>query len=209
MYKVFLSSTSRDLAAYREAVHRAIDRLDGFVLVRMEDFGARDTTPRELCERLISESQVLVGLLGHYYGSCPPNEELSFTELEYSAAVAAGLPRLMFFAPDDFPIPASLREPDDSFRRQKTFRAEVMAERVGASFDSPEQLSSAVTTDLANWREEHERKQAKPPAITERDAAPEVNAEAPLGPNPYRGLEAFRKADADRFFGREVLVEVL
>ncbi len=41
MYKVFLSSTSRDLEAYREAVHRAIDGLPGFSLVKMEDFGAR------------------------------------------------------------------------------------------------------------------------------------------------------------------------
>ena len=30
-----------------------------------------------------------------------------------------------------------------------------------------------------------------------------------LGPNPYRGLEAFRKEDADRFFGREALVDQL
>ncbi len=121
------------------------------------------------------------------------------------AAVASGLPRVMFFAPDDFPIPASLREPDDSFRRQQAFRAKVMAERVGASFDSPEQLASAVTTALANWRQDHERRLAP----TEPIEAPPPSPEAPLGANPYRGLEAFRKEDAERFFGREALVEVL
>ncbi len=91
MYKVFLSSTSRDLTAYREAVHRAIDQLDGFDLVKKEDFGARNDTPRGLCARRVGESQVLVGLLGHYYGSCPPGEELSFTELEYREAVDRSL----------------------------------------------------------------------------------------------------------------------
>jgi WD40 repeat protein len=209
MYKVFLSSTSRDLTAYREAVHRAIDRLDGFILVKMEDFGARDETARDLCARLVGESQVLVGLLGHYYGSRPSDQAHSFTELEYRAAVASGLPRLMFFAPDDFPIPASLREPDESFQRQKTFRARVMAERVGASFDTPEQLASVVTTALANWRAKHQWKLATPSQSVEQEPTPESKAEKPLGPNPYRGLEAFRKEDADRFLGREALVEGL
>ena len=40
--RVFLSTTSKDLAAYREAVHPATDALDGFEPIRMESFGARD-----------------------------------------------------------------------------------------------------------------------------------------------------------------------
>jgi hypothetical protein len=39
---VFLSSTAKDLSAYREAVYRAIEGLDGYHCVRMEDFGAGD-----------------------------------------------------------------------------------------------------------------------------------------------------------------------
>jgi len=39
--------------------------------------------------------------------------------------------------------------------------------------------------------------------------AEEVPAEPPLGPNPYKGLEAFTEADADRFFGREALIGAL
>src|SRR5688572_19364661 len=119
MYKVFLSSTSRDLADYREAVHGAIDGLPGFQLVKMEDFGARDANAKDLCARLVRECDLLVGLLGHYYGSCPHGETTSCTELEYHTAKAAELPRLMFVAPDDFPIPARLRESDASFEGQK------------------------------------------------------------------------------------------
>ena len=102
MDKVFLSSTSRDLDAYREAVHRAIDGLPGFILVKMEDFGARDANARDLCERLVRECDLLVGLMGHYYGSCPPGETISLTELEYRTAAAWGSPG-EFVAPDDFP----------------------------------------------------------------------------------------------------------
>ena len=100
-------------------MHRAIDGLPGFQLVKMEDFGARDANAKDLCARLVRECDLLVGLMGHYYGSCPPGETISFTELEYRTATAAGLPRLMFVAPDDFPIPARLRESDASFERQQ------------------------------------------------------------------------------------------
>ena len=42
MYKVFLSSTSRDLEAYRKAVRDVIDKLGDFTAIAMENFGARD-----------------------------------------------------------------------------------------------------------------------------------------------------------------------
>ena len=212
MYKVFLSSTSRDLADYREAVHRAIDGLPGFQLVKMEDFGARDAKAKDLCDRLVRECDLLVGLMGHYYGSCPPGEAISFTELEYRTATDAGLSRLMFVAPDDFPIPANLRESDASFEQQKRFRQEVMADRVVASFDESEQFASAITRALFVWHEE-QRKAKEPVTMGLAEAAVPfavaAKAEQPLGPNPYRGLEAFRKEDAARFFGREALVEKL
>ena len=63
----------------------------------------------------------------------------------------------MFAAPDDFPIPASLRESDASFERQQALRREVMSERVVASFATPEQLASAVTKALFVWHEEQRR----------------------------------------------------
>jgi hypothetical protein len=153
---VFLSSTSRDLAIYREAVHRVIDGLSSFQLVKMEDFGARDASAKDLCARLVRESDLFVGLMGHYYGSCPPGEPVSFTELEYRTATSANLPRLMFVAPDDLPIPASLRESDASFEHQQALRREVMSDRVVASFATPEQLASAVTKALFVWHEEQQ-----------------------------------------------------
>ena len=212
MDKVFLSSTSRDLETYREAVHRAIDGLPGFSLVKMEDFGARAASAKELCAGLVRECDLFVGLMGHYYGSCPPDEAVSFTELEYRTATAAGLPRLMFLAPDAFLIPASLRESDESFKRQQALRREVMTELVVAAFDSPEKLASAVTRALFVWHEE--RRQAAPPIGAGEVRKPGPPGEAPeaatpLGANPYRGLEAFHKEDAQRFFGREALVDQL
>ena len=94
MYKVFLSSTSTDLSDYREAVHRAIDGLAGFQLITMEDFGARGATPRISATRLVRESDLLVGLMGHYYGSRPPNERSPSPSSSTAPPKQAGLPQL-------------------------------------------------------------------------------------------------------------------
>ena len=129
VYRVFLSSTSKDLAAHREAVHRAIDGLDGFDPIRMETFGARDTDARGIDEQKLCEADLLVGLMGHCYGSSPPDNPTSFTEQEYDFAVHREMPRLMFVASDDFPVPNHLIEPDDKRARQKAFRVRVMVDR--------------------------------------------------------------------------------
>jgi hypothetical protein len=71
IYKLFLSSTSSDLADYREAVHRALDGLPGFQLIKMADFqlikmadfGARDFSAKDLCARLAGDSDLFVGLM--------------------------------------------------------------------------------------------------------------------------------------------------
>ncbi|HEY0526589.1 MAG TPA: DUF4062 domain-containing protein, partial [Stellaceae bacterium] len=144
MIKVFVSSTGKDLQRYRDAVCRAIARLDGFVSVRMEDFGARDEMPLAVCLSEVAAADLFVGITGQCYGSHPPDSLTSFTEHEYDAAVAAGKPRLMFVAPHDFAVPANLREGEEEHRRQQDFRRRVTTERVVAPFDAPEQLAVGV-----------------------------------------------------------------
>src|SRR6266496_3163953 len=102
-HAAFLSSTAKDLSVYRDAVYRGIQRMDGWKCIRMEDFGARDETPDDLCRQQAAAYDVFVCVVGHLYGSCPPGSDESFTEREYNAATAAGRPRLIFIAPDDFP----------------------------------------------------------------------------------------------------------
>jgi hypothetical protein len=49
MLTIFLSSTTKDLAQCRESVYRAINGLDGYHCIRMEDFGSWDTAPDDFC----------------------------------------------------------------------------------------------------------------------------------------------------------------
>ena len=161
VYRVFLSSTSQDLVEQREAVLAAIVRLDGFEPIGMENFGAQADAAAVFDDRKVRESQVLVGPLGLCYGSHPHGGPPSFTEREYDAARDAGIDRLMFVSPEDFPVPGHLIEPDARRQGQQAFRARVKADLIveasKAAFTGPAALASAVTQALANWRAERER----------------------------------------------------
>lgn len=134
--KVFLSSTARDLGPCREAVSQAIARLDGFQCVRMEDFGARNWEADGFCRARVAECDVFVGLIGYLFGSSPHGLEVSFTEREHEAAIDSNVPRLLFLASDDLPLPPTLREPDDLWRRQLDFRERIRKERIVKFFDA-------------------------------------------------------------------------
>jgi Domain of unknown function (DUF4062) len=54
--KVFISSVSQGMEIYRDAVVKAVDGLDGYSCIKMETFGARDTTSDEFCLRKVRES---------------------------------------------------------------------------------------------------------------------------------------------------------
>jgi len=151
MKKAFLSSTAKDLTEYREAAYKAIEGLDDWHCVRMEDFGARDAMADEFCQEKVAGCDVFVGIVGHCYGSSPKGSERSYTEQEYDAAIATDKPRLMFLAPEDFPLPATLIEPDERRAKQRAFRDRVNAERIRAPFTSPDALAWRIVQAIRNW----------------------------------------------------------
>jgi len=175
---VFLSSTAKDLAAYREAAYRAISGMDGWHCVRMEDFGARDYEADDFCRAEVGKCDVLVGIVGHLHGDCPPGSEQSYTEREYEAAVAAKVPRLIFVAPEDFPLPANLIESKKKLDRQRAFRKRVRRERVSPSFTSPEDLALHAVRAIRNWEQKQAAKEQQPTAVRPEGVLP-------LPPQPY------------------------
>lgn len=174
---VFLSSTYRDLAKHREAVITAIERLDGYHCVRMENFGARDWEADAFCRTKVQECDVFVGIVGHLHGSCPPNSAQSYTEREFEAA--ANKPRLVFIAPEDFPLPANLIETAAKRKRQQKFRERASQNRIRDTFTSPEDLAGRVTQAIHNWEVETPRRGVS-------TARPARNRRRPSRPNPRR-----------------------
>lgn len=117
----------------------------------MEDFVAADETPLDFCMRQVEDCDIFVGVLGHYYGNSPPGDKKSFTEHEYDSALKFRKPRLMFMTPDDFPVPANLRESDVNYQSQLAFRSRALQERIISQFKTPDELALEITTAIFNF----------------------------------------------------------
>src|SRR4051812_9817052 len=156
---VFLSSTAKDLQPWGDAVAEAIQTMSGFHVIRRENFGAVNAAPADLCRRKVAESDIFVGLVGHFNGSCPEGSDLSYTQIEYEEAKKRKKPRLMFMADGKFAVLAEWgREPEDAYQRQLGFREQVGRERAVVFFHDPQRLATMVATALQNHQAEQASK---------------------------------------------------
>ena len=170
--KVFVSSTSTDLAAHRAAAIQSLRRL-GHQVIAMEDFTAATAYPLDQVLDLVRSADGLVLIVAWRYGyipevgpSRPPagtlgSMKLSITEWEYLAARErpdrAILPFVLAetapWSPpemDGFDV----NRPGDpgSTERVRDFRARLMREHVVSFFSSVEQLESLVGVGVAAAR---------------------------------------------------------
>ena len=172
--RVFISHTS-ELRAFPEgtsfvaAVERAVSAC-GHVIVDMADFPAADQVPAELCMERVQGCDVYVGVLGTRYGSLVRDRpEVSYTELEFDTATAAGLPRLVFVLDEgatDVGIPLSALLDREFGTRQETFRRRVQdSGLVTGSFAHPDMLGRLVERSL---RDLAARRPVPGPQLAER-----------------------------------------
>ena len=171
---IFLSSTKEDLKEYRKVVIEAIDAMDGCKCVCMEKFGARSWHAKKVCLTKAAESDLLVGILGHRYGSCPDGSQQSFTECEYDAAKKAGRDCLIFLSPDDFGVPANLLETRTLQVRQRAFRKRVAKENTTETFGTPDDLARRVTLAIRHWEQSMPSLGIAPPASISTHAKPHI-----------------------------------
>jgi hypothetical protein len=93
--KIFISSVRRGLEEERDALPGLILAL-GHTPLRFEDFTAMSVPSREACLRGVADSDAYLLLLGPDYGEPLPETGKSPSHEEYVAALAKGIPRLVF-----------------------------------------------------------------------------------------------------------------
>jgi len=174
-WRVFVSSTSLHLDGFRNAARELIANfryagLECFEPVMMEDFGARDGQAREVCANAVLGCDILVGIIGIRYGSHPPDDPVSYTELEYQAAVEHGLSRLMFVLNRE--VAGGLEQvgsqSQSQAERQEEFRNRVAEDRVCVmNVTAVAQFREALTEALRRWVDEDSFKRA----LVDHDAA--------------------------------------
>jgi Domain of unknown function (DUF4062) len=150
MATVFLSSTARDLGECRDAAYKAIEGLQGYHCVRMEDFGSWDQEPDAFCRQKVGESDVVICLAGPLYGSLT-RKGPSYTEREYDAAKAKKKPCLVFVTDEDFLLPANLFESETMRKRQQAFRKKATNGRIAVRFSGAKDIGIKVVQALRNW----------------------------------------------------------
>jgi tetratricopeptide (TPR) repeat protein len=159
--RIFLSSTSVDLATHRQAVRDIIARLGHFTIA-MEHFGAQDGDAQSVSLEQLAAADLFVGVVAWRYGYIPAGQDCSVTQQEYQEATKLGLPRYLYLAdpatqaadsPADL-FPAALRDPDH-LERLLNFRDQITRERVVDYFTSPDNLAAKVGAALHQYVQAH------------------------------------------------------
>lgn len=92
-YKVYLSSTFRDLEAYRKAILELFKYIsDDFTITAMEGYTAEDMSALQKCVSDVEKCDIYILLLANRYGHIPENNlqnphRKSITQLEYETAI--------------------------------------------------------------------------------------------------------------------------
>ncbi len=158
--KVFLSSTAVNLDAYRKIADDTIQRLK-FDSVVMQRFGPLPGMPSEECERLARESDVVVCIVAHRYGS-------GITRREVEAAYDAGKDALVWILADDHPWtekketdlladpsvfadPGKTEEVRQRVEALSNFKSWLRKTFTADTFTTPENLGRKIAVALANY----------------------------------------------------------
>lgn len=142
--RIFISSTWQDLQPEREAVEKALHRMQETEFSGMEYFGSRPETPREVSLIEVDRSDIYIGLFAHRYGS-------GITETEYRRARDLGFPCLIYLKDDNVPVILAHIERDaEGITKLEALKKELKAKHTVSFFTSPDQLATQVVVDLHN-----------------------------------------------------------
>jgi len=147
--KIFVSSTTKDLADARKKVCEQLLQLD-IQPVSMDWYTADGAPPKQLDQEKVDSCDAFVIIVGHLYGSCPPDEDKSFTELELHTAVSSSKPIYSFLATSEFRYDPDLREGDAANSKIQAFRERLSQEHSPRPFDTADGLCVEVVAALAS-----------------------------------------------------------
>jgi Domain of unknown function (DUF4062) len=150
IYKVFVSSTFRDLCEERAEVQKALLKLN-CLPVGMELFPAADDDTWDFIKDQINDSDYYVALVAGRYGSLA-QDGISFTEKEYDYAREREIPSIGFVHADRAKIPSGQTENDPEIVKKLDAFINKIKKRPVREFMTPHQLASEVTTSFVDLK---------------------------------------------------------
>ena len=145
---VFLSGTFSDLVEEREAVLDAVRKLQ-LQHDSMEFFGARPGVPIETCLAEVRQSDILVVIVGHRYGSLVRSVGISFSEAEYEEGFRLGKPCLVYMLDENVPVlPKNIERDPDKLRLLERWKDLLRERHTIATYANTHDLAVRVAADL-------------------------------------------------------------
>lgn len=156
---VMLSSTSRDLPAYRKEAIDAVWRAKMFP-VAMETLSAEDKDAIKTSLDMVDTAEIYVGIFAHRYGYIPDDpirnpDRLSVTELEYQRAKKRGIPILIYMMKDDYKLSVAADELDIYFEssdegktKLKALKNRLLTDHVVGFFETAKDLRALLIQSL-------------------------------------------------------------
>jgi hypothetical protein len=145
--RVYVSSTFQDLQACRVEIRLALQRL-GLQDVAAETYTA-ESRPLDRCLAEVRSSDLFIGVFAWRYGHVPGGHEKSITELEYDAAEAAGLPRLIFLQDENAPWPMASVDRGAAFEKIEALRRRLVEHNACDYFAGAEDLRAKLAEAMS------------------------------------------------------------
>lgn len=207
---VMISSTARDLSAYRAQVMDACLRLDMFPRM-IEHLPALPTDASRASLDLVDEADVYIGIFAHRYGYVPEGYDISITEMEYERAVERDIPRLIFLMHDDVAVLPKEFEIGEAAEKLAKLKERLRDERVVASFTTPEDLRTLIVQRLGEVKKQidtaHTDESGQPRGLTLAESLHYVS-EIPQPPESYIA-HPYTLLQVRRLIGRKAEMELL
>jgi len=155
-YKVFVSSTFKDLEGARQEVFSALLKSDCFPS-GMELFPAADMEQFDYIKQIIVECDYYIIVSAGMYGSVHPDLGKSYTELEYDYAVKIGKPIIRLVHKDPFrELKGNLIESDpEKLSLLKEFRKKLLGSRLANLWEDPKDLGQQVILSLLDAKKRY------------------------------------------------------
>lgn len=160
-WRVCVSHTSDlrhrpDARSFVDAAEAAV-RLAGHSLGEMDLLPASDVAPGLSSTRMVEQSDVYVGIIGHLFGSVVPDRPAqSYTQLEFETATRVGLPRLVFLVDDQVHARDADKQSSEHEERQQQFRRRLKRDAgvTVAHVATPEELEIGLYHALTKLKDE-------------------------------------------------------
>jgi Domain of unknown function (DUF4062) len=196
--KVFLSSTSLDLAEYRKAAFEECTTV-GLFPIGMESFEAMTVGATAGSKRKLDDADLYVGIFAHRYGYIEEGHATSVTECEFDYAAERGLGLLCFLVEPDH-MTGGPAEDDLHRRKLAAFKGRIEKTHIANWFNSVNDFRGKVRLALQRWKEGDAKARRPQPALTanllEPDEANRLTYRARTTPFVGRQRE---RAVLDRF----------